>query len=137
MTNTTERKPGDKIAMTRIISDDLKKRFLEVFGETCNMSTSAESLDIPRSTVYYWLRSDPQFKEHFDQARLDGAEVLEDVAIKRATDTSDRLISFLLKSYRPERFGDKIDVTSGGKPIDLSWPEAGKVDGEAKENAKG
>ena len=114
---------GTKAALTAQYSDQRKAQFLDTFREICNMSQAAEVAGIDRTTVYNWRRDDPNFKKQFEQAREDGAEALEDVAYQRAQEQSDRLIMALLKAYKPDRFGDRLDITSGGQPIDLSWPE--------------
>lgn len=120
-TITTQLTQGDKSAITKRNSDLFKERFIQLFSQTCNMSTAAEKLDIERSTVYYWLRTDPDFKEHFDQARADGVHHLEDVAFQRAEDTSDRVLALLLKAYKPERFGDRPIIASQVNIV-IGWP---------------
>lgn len=105
--------------------EDRKAAFLLAFRELCNISVSAEIVGIDRGTVYNWLDADPDFRAGFEKAREVGTELLEDVAWKRAQDTSDRLLVVLLKAYKPEKFGDKVEITRKGRII-LDWPEGEK-----------
>lgn len=132
LTNSTDEGNLGQSTMASLAAlrrEDRKAAFLLAFRELCNISVAAEIVGIDRGTVYNWLNADPEFKESFEKAREVGTELLEDVAWKRAQDTSDRLLVVLLKAYKPEKFGDKIEVTST-KKIKLDWPEGEKEENE-------
>jgi hypothetical protein len=84
----------------------------------------------------YDLRDeDPTFAAEWDNAIEEAADKLEGEAWRRAVeginkpiyyqgdlvDTvkeySDTLMGLLLKAHRPEKYRDRMDVTSGGQPL--------------------
>lgn len=71
--------------------------------------------------VYNRRHSDPEFARAWSEALAIGLEVLEDEARRRAIETSDTLLIFLLKAHDPDKYRDRLDVTSMGKSIQLSW----------------
>jgi len=86
-----------------------KQAFLSALGKSWNISAACEGL-ICRATVYDWLRDDPVFKVQFEAVREAWGERLEEEAIKRATRAkapSDVLLIFLLKAWKPEKFGER------------------------------
>jgi hypothetical protein len=105
--------------------------------------------DIAPSTFLGWVEADEQLSERYARARATGADLefdkLEELAAeppplndkgqvdsgwvqwkRMQIDTA----KWTLSKKRPERYGDKLDVTSGGKAvglainIDLNKPEA-------------
>jgi hypothetical protein len=116
-----------------------QKRFLAVFGATCNATKSARAAKINRGEHYRWLKTDPTYPARFREAMQEGLRTLEDHAVKLAFEGVKRLVTFkgkpvrdpvtggwlyetefdsqvlmfLLKSYDRKRFGDKIDTTFG------------------------
>lgn len=84
---------------------------------------------ISRSQPYRWLESDDTFAQLYKQAMAQVTQVLEDEAIKRATEGvrkgiyfqggrvavervySDGLMMFLLRGAAPEKYRERQDVT--------------------------
>lgn len=120
-----------------------KKRFLEAFSETGIVSHACEAAGVPRRSVYMWQEHDDQFALEFQQAEIRATEVLEQEARRRAvagvdkqrrvydsrgnlideyaeTTYSDTLLIFLLKARAPEKYRDRHDITSGGRPLQAS-----------------
>lgn len=86
-------------------------RFLELYAGTGNVTISAQGAGIDRRTVYDRRKAYPHFAKLMDEARESAIEVLEGHAWRRAKDSSDTLLIFLLKSLRPETYGDRLRVT--------------------------
>lgn len=82
-----------------------------------------------RVTVYSWLRTQEEFLNNYTRARDDQADSLaddlEDIAEQVISGTLDpnaaRVAGDLKKwsasKLKPKKYGDKIDVTSGDKPL--------------------
>jgi glutamate synthase domain-containing protein 1 len=82
--------------------------FLHSFKECGNIRKASEDAGITRQAVYYAHKRDPAFRVLYDEAREESIERLEEVARKRAKDSSDNLLIFLLKSMRPEVYREVV-----------------------------
>ena len=89
-----------------------KDRFIERYLQTANISSSCEYADISRSGYYYWIKTDDEFRDRARDAEEKMLDMLESVAYKRAIDSSDTLLIFMLKSRRRNIYGDKLDVSA-------------------------
>ena len=80
------------------------------------------------ATHYWWMKSEPEYRKSFEEAREEACGLLEDEAVRRAyrgtlkpmsiggkmvmvTEFSDQLLMFLLKCRNPKVFGDKREDT--------------------------
>lgn len=97
---------------------DWEARFLELYAGTGNVTISAQGAGIQRSTVYERRKAYPHFAKLMDDAREQALEVLEGYAWKRAKDNSDTLLIFLLKSLKPDVYGDRLRVTYDKETIE-------------------
>lgn len=77
----------------------LQKRFLAAVGQSANITQAAELAGVDRSSHYHWLQA-PHYRRAFLEARESALDRLELEAWKRAIAGSDRLLVFLLSSYR-------------------------------------
>lgn len=102
-----------------------KRAFLAKLAETGRVRPAAGEAGIPTSTLYGWRRKDPDFARAWTDALDHGADLLEDEAVRRALDGterpvfyggarigevreySDSLLMFLLKARRPQRFKER------------------------------
>ncbi|RME68413.1 MAG: hypothetical protein D6782_01170, partial [Alphaproteobacteria bacterium] len=101
-----------------------QRRFLKALAQTANVSASAAAAGLSRSAVYRQRAGDAAFAEAWDEALNTALDALEEALMKRAiqgvdkpvfyggkpcgsTRTySDALAMFLLKSRRPEVYGE-------------------------------
>jgi hypothetical protein len=110
--------------------------FLSVLAATCSVTKACQAAGIEsRNTVYTWRAEDENFAERWDQAKRIGAEALEDEAMRRAFDGtqkpvfhmgaecgtireySDTLAIFLLKGAMPEKYREnsRVELAGGTK----------------------
>jgi hypothetical protein len=90
-------------------------RFIKRLRNTGNVRLSCEAADVPRSTVYRWRDKWSTFADEWDEALEDACDLLEEEAWRRAIDNgSDRLLMFLLKAHRQDKYGDRqeLDITT-------------------------
>ena len=95
--------PGSPPQIETGVGGDLspaQKRFLTAISQIANITQAAELAGVARSSHYRWLR-EPRYRKAFLEARESALDRLELEAWKRATTGSDRLLIFLLSSYRP------------------------------------
>ncbi len=120
------------------IAHPYKRAFLAAFRETGNVRLAREVAKVGRSSHYRWLEKDPEYREAFDVAKEDAADVLEAEAHRRAVDGweepvgwykgvaggtvrrySDVLLIFLLKALRPERYRERYEIKGTLANLDL------------------
>jgi hypothetical protein len=107
-----------------------KSSFLTALENGETVSSAATALNIKRSDLYCWRQQDPAFDAAWAQAWTSGADMLEEEAIRRAVegtekpvfrggeivghvrDYSDSMLMFLLKARRPELFGGMASKTA-------------------------
>ncbi len=85
-------------------------RFLEIFAATGNVRLAASASGVSRDAPYKRAQADAAFAAAWLRAREDAVDMLEAEARRRALSTSDALLMFLLRSERPEKFREKVDV---------------------------
>lgn len=84
--------------------------FLHNLRNTANVRAACNAAGIRRPVAYDRRDSHPEFAARWEQAMEEACDILEFVARKRAFETSDTLLIFLLKAHRPERFADRLQV---------------------------
>lgn len=85
-------------------------RFVEVFAATGNVRLAASAVGVSRDAPYKRAQADPEFAAAWLRAREDAIDMLEAEARRRALGSSDALLVFLLKSERPEKYREKVEV---------------------------
>jgi len=109
--------------------------FLEQLAKIPNVSRAARKAGTTRKTAYSHRKTNEAFAASWDDALEVACDRLEEEMWRRAvkgvdhpviyegeiTDTykkySDTLIIFLAKAHRPDKFRERMDVTSGGERI--------------------
>lgn len=103
-----------------------RRIFLRVLRRTAIVAEACRAAGAANGSFYNWRHADPDFAAAWDRALADGITTLEDEAIRRARDGveapvfyqgkqvgttrkySDRLLVFLLKAHKPERYRDQL-----------------------------
>ena len=85
-------------------------RWLTVFRNSANVRVACEAVGVTRDAAYGRRRTHPTFRAAWDAAEQDAVDTLEAAAWKRARDTSDKLLMFLLQAHRPEKYAARIVV---------------------------
>lgn len=115
-----------------------EKAFLAGLSKLGTVTDACAAARIERSTAYRAREAHPDFKQDWDEAREAFADRLEKEAIRRATkgvrrakyykDTllchereySDTLLLALLRANNPQKFKERMDVTSGDEKIPIA-----------------
>ena len=85
-------------------------RWLEVFRNTANIRLACDAIGCTRQAAHARRRVSPTFRQAWDQAEQDAVDTLEAAAWKRARETSDKLLMFLLQAHRPEKYAARLVV---------------------------
>jgi hypothetical protein len=105
--------------------------FLAAYAETCSITSAARAAKLNRSAHYDWLASDEEYRKAFAKAHEQAADALEDEAVRRAhegtekpitvagerelvREYSDTLLIFLLKAIRPAKYRERFDDGAAG-----------------------
>lgn len=89
--------------------------FIERLRDSGNVRASCEAAGLPRSTAYYWRDRFTTFRNEWDDAMEDACDILEATAWHRAIkEGSDRLLMFLLKAHRREKYSDRTEIQHSG-----------------------
>ena len=98
-----------------------RKRFLVAYGRGLTVEAAAHEVGVSSVTVFKHVRKNPKFKAKFLRARELSIDVLEDLLHQHARSGNITAIFGMLRARRPEvwRENQKVDITSGGKPLDL------------------
>ena len=87
-----------------------KEQFLVAYREHGTIGYACEESGVSRKFIRGQIDNDPIFAEACVEAVEHGIDELEAIAKKRAIDSSDTLLIFLLKSKRRDVFGDRLQV---------------------------
>ena len=121
-----EKGRSEKELETRIA----KENFLEAHKLGMSVVKAALMAGVERRTVYRWRDKDPEFARAWREAREGLVEDLEMEAYRRAFKGNDRLLVFLLKSYKPVTYNQRQQQAKS------SHQQGDSVGGEAKDLAE-
>lgn len=109
----------DELDEDREISEDWRVRFLELFSLSLNVSLSAQGAGVSRVWAYKERQKNPEFAAKWDDAKIAAIERLEGVAFKRAQESSDLLVIFLLKAHKPDVYRERFESTT--MAVNIDW----------------
>jgi len=111
--------------------------FFHHLGRTGSVTLAADRAQLRRSSLYQRRQDDEEFAERWAQALDLGVERLQDNAMNRAMNGTEkpvwrngqkvgairqfdnRLLQFLLKAHRPDLYGDRGKAAAPALPFDL------------------
>jgi hypothetical protein len=129
-------------ALASASSPDLTPKALNTFllhlGRTGSVTFAAARASLPRRALYKRRAADEAFAEHWEEALQIGVDRLQDDAMRRALQGTERavfrngrqlgsvqqfdnrLLQFLLKAHRPETYGERARAAASPLPFDLA-----------------
>ena len=102
------------------LTPETRDRFCGILADGSSVTAAAEGIGVSRAALYKAREGDPDFAAAWDEAIESGTDALEDEAVKRAKNSSDTLLIFLLKGRRPEKFKERFAAEHSGKITHLS-----------------
>jgi len=96
-----------------------KQRLLEALESTLGVVTTAcRKLGIERSTVYSWLKNDPDFRAKYDELQGVALDFAESKLHQRIAEGSDACTIFYLKTKGKARgYIERTEISGAGNPI--------------------
>ena len=136
--------------MTNRQSVQRKKAFLDHFRFHGNIAKTCRAINLNRSTVYEWQKTDDEFSFDFQRAEIEATETLEAEAHRRAVEGlrrlkfdkgqavldpatnepyteleySDTLLIFLLKARNPGKYRENVSPDQSGAPLVKAYPDS-------------
>jgi hypothetical protein len=101
-----------------------QKAFLACLSVCGNVTDTCRKLDVDPSTVYDHKKADPEFARLWEEALDKAMDCLEIEAHRRAKAGSDRLLEFLLKCRRKDKYGDNPVTQSQGQQPQITIEKA-------------
>jgi hypothetical protein len=101
-----------------------KSRFLEELQQQGSVTHACRVAEVGRRTVYDWRRLDGEFGRRWDDVVESTIDELEQSAFQRAREGDTTLLIFLLKTRRPQIYGQgsRGGAPSGGRPEGVKPP---------------
>ena len=138
--NPMPRTGTPRVASARSIRTPKEKAaFIKALSETASVTKACSLSSVSRTSVYQWRADDPEFLAAWDKALDLATDALEDEAIRRAVEGTDKpvyqggelvghvreysdtLMIFMLKARRPEKFRERTSANlnlSGGLTLE-------------------
>lgn len=101
----------DRENLTPKKAEEWQPIFLKVLAKNGNIRGACAAAGISRQVAYEHRRRNKTFGQLWDVALEQAVDALEAIAWKRAMESSDTLVIFLLKANRPWKYRDRIDIT--------------------------
>jgi len=102
------------------MAHDKKKRLLQALQETQGLVYHAckKAGNVSRSTYYRYMKEDEQFAKAVKEIQEAQIDYVEGELIKNIARGKETSIIFYLKSKARDRgYSEKLDITSGDKPL--------------------
>jgi len=90
------------------------EKILAALAEGLSVSAACKRQRIARFTYYDWRKKYPEFAAAADAAMEAGTDLLEDIALQRAAESSDTLLIFLMKARRPHLYRETTKIQHTG-----------------------
>tara|TARA_R100001086_G_scaffold7898_2_gene4566 strand:- start:1552 stop:2037 length:486 start_codon:yes stop_codon:yes gene_type:complete len=113
--------------ISREAAEANQQAFLGAYAITGSVKRSAEAINMPKATVYTWLRADLYgFRLRYEEAKDDFREYLQDIAIDRVKGQKPGdnpvLLITLLNAHWPERYRrDAGQSDNAAKEMMAEW----------------
>ena len=85
-----------------------KQTFLVAYQLGLTVDQAAHFAGVTPRAAYYWRDKDHDFAQAWRNSRDRFVEALEMCAFQRAAKGSDRMLTFLLKSHRPDIYNERV-----------------------------
>lgn len=113
--------------MARKSTEIAQDRFIaEYFTNGGRKKAAAEKCEIGWTTVKEWFAKDAAFKSRVDEFHDTWKDNLRAVALRRASEKSDVLLMFMLKSIDPATYDDNLRKAIYLNSLGLTDPDAQK-----------
>jgi hypothetical protein len=121
--NTLEEKTVEDLVMIPIVLTNnprakkmtiaKQREFLQAVIEEWNVAKAAHKIGVSRSTIYDLIEKSEGFRKAFEEIRDSHLDDIECNLINEGKGRNFTPGIFMLKQWRPERYGPKIEIDTG------------------------
>lgn len=137
----TPKEEKSKLGRPSIFTQELADRICAELSEGKSLRTVCSEEGMPdKSTVFNWMRTQPTFLDQYARAKQESADALAEEIIDISDDSIAVIKSgaekksgalaqaqrlrvdtrkWIMSKMKPKKYGEKVDVTSGGQPLPL------------------
>lgn len=117
---------------------DKQKQFLISYVKWGTKMKACMDVRVSPLTVEKWIKDNPDFATAFNVLTDAVGDLLEDQALRMAVSGNAKMLQFLLRGYKPKKYGNKLEVGGpGGGPVAFTWADiARRVEDEDKGRSK-
>ncbi len=122
---------GRPTKYTQELADRICERL--ALGESMRTVCREEGMPV-MSTIFKWLRENELFSEQYARAKQESADAMSEELLEIADNPSNEDVNrdrlrvdarkWLMAKMKPKKYGDKMDVTTDGKPINVLFDNA-------------
>lgn len=99
--------------MVTKISEEVKKKAIEVYATCGVLVVAAKAAGVSRSTLWKESKRNAKFKNELEEAKGTYTDILESILNKRIKEgkskMSDVLLMFALKAQMPEKYRERVE----------------------------
>ena len=115
----------------KIYTEELALKLCSYLSQGMSLKKTCEQEGMPSpSTVFSWMGKEEGFLELYDKAKQEAADAMAEEILDIADDVKTKdnneiqkaklridTRKFIMAKMKPKRYGDKLDLTSDGKPL--------------------
>lgn len=125
--NYTQKKTNNKDIISR--QEKIKERFIEEISKNSIKETACRKLNVPRSTIYRWMREDAEFSKNVKEATSIGNDIINDLAKSKLIEKINMGDSGMIKYHLSRRhheyfFSLQIKDSEESRPGEISKERA-------------
>lgn len=102
------------------LTEENRLKLKEAAALDASVEEMAYLCDVTFQTVYNWFKAEPELFEEIQRLRLKPVLKARKAAVEKATDSYGNAVDYLKRKKRDE-FGDNIDHTTGGEPLNITF----------------
>ena len=121
--NYAQKKNNSKEVISR--QEKIKERFIEEISKNSIKETACRKLNVPRSTIYRWMREDTEFSKRVKEATSIGNDIINDLAKSKLIEKINMGDSGMIKYHLSRRhheyfFSLQIKDSEESRPGEIS-----------------
>lgn len=108
-------------------SQEIADRICDQLSEGISLRTVCLADDMPdKQTVFSWIRKHKEFLDQYARAKEESADAMAeeilDIADEKESDVQRSRLrvdtrKWIMSKMKPKKYGEKLDVTSGGEKL--------------------
>jgi len=127
--NYAHKKNNSKEVISR--QEKIKERFIEEISKNSIKETACRKLNVPRSTIYRWMREDVEFSKKVKEATSIGNDIINDLAKSKLIEKINMGDSGMIKYHLSRRHHEYFF------PLQIKDSEESRPGEISKERAEG